>query len=220
MATTIYGDSILKGVRLENGCYTVDRQWTARLEAIFGEGLVNRSRFGCTISKAMAVIRRDGKASYGPDDYAVLEFGGNDCDYNWSDISAAPEKTHLCKTPPEDFVRQYEEAVDLVRESGRTPVILTLPPIDSEKYLRFICRDGLSRENILTWLGDVDAIYRWQEKYSYLVEDIARRKNVRLLDLRKGFSENGAEELLCEDGIHPSRAGQERICRMLCAGVA
>ncbi len=214
MAVTIYGDSILKGVRRENGGYTIDRGWGARLEKAFGTAVVNRSRFGCTIGKAMPIIRRDGEAVYDRGDLAVLEFGGNDCDYRWAEIAAAPGESHICNTPPEEFVRQYEEAVELVRRSGRTPILMTLPPIDSNKYLHFICRDGLNRENILHWLGDVEAIYRWQETYSRLVEEIARRTRTSLIDLRRGFGED-AEALLCEDGIHPSQAGQDRICQML-----
>jgi lysophospholipase L1-like esterase len=100
-------------------------------------------------------------------------------------------------------------------------VLLTLPPIDSRRYLRFICRDGLSRENILRWLGDVDAIYRWQEKYSAMVGAIAAEEGLRVIDLRGCFLRDGhsPEELLCEDGIHPSRLGQSLIFRTLSAAL-
>jgi len=218
MKVTVYGDSILKGVRLEEGQYRMDRSWEERLAASFGLTLQNRSRFGCTIQKALPVIRRDCALPAEGEEHALLELGGNDCDYDWAEISADPERDYDCKTPPRQFVARYREAFALLRESGRVPVILTLPPIHSERYLRFICRGGLSRANILRWLGEVEAISRWQEKYSNLVRAIAAEEGARLIDLRAAFPrEPGAlEKLLCSDGIHPSRAGQELIYDTLC----
>ena len=95
----------------------------------------------------------------------MLELGGNDCDYRWEEIARDPEGSFHCNTPPEEFFRDYAEAVDVLRRSGRTPVILNLPPIHSARYLSFLCRNGLSRDNILRWLGDVEAISRWQEHH-------------------------------------------------------
>lgn len=222
MNITIYGDSILKGILLENGRYRINREWEERFAQSSGTQIKNRSRFGCTIQKALGFIRRDSQKPCEEGEYALLEFGGNDCDYRWSEIAAAPEAAHDCNTPPEQFMREYREAVRLVRESGRIPVMATLPPIHSERYLSFICRDGLSRENILAWLGDVEAISRWQEKYSAMVEEIAKAEGVRLIDLRGAFlrDERGLEALLCADGIHPSREGQGLIYDTLSAGVA
>ncbi len=218
MKVTVYGDSILKGVRLEDGRYVVDREWERRLGERFGADIRNRSRFGCTIRKALTVIRHDCGAEPEGGGLALLEFGGNDCDYRWEEIARDPEGSFRCNTPPEEFYREYGEAVDCLRRSGRTPVVLNLPPIHSEKYLGFLCRNGLSRENILRWLGDVEAISRWQEQYSAMTERLAREKGAPLIDLRGAFPAGGdaLAELTCADGIHPSRAGQGRIYRRLC----
>ena len=213
MNVTVYGDSILKGVLLENGRYVVDHSWEQRLSEDFGLTIRNRSRFGSTIQKAMALIRHDVQTPPEEPEIAVLEFGGNDCDYDWAAISEHPEAAYDCKTPPPLFLERYREAVELLRRSGRIPVVLNLPPIHSEQYLQFICRNGLSRENILRWLGDVEAISRWQEKYSGLTEQAARETGAAVIDVRRAFPPAGAalRELLCADGIHPSRAGQARI---------
>ena len=215
MNITVYGDSILKGVLLENGKYVVNHSWEEQLARDYDLQIRNRSRFGCTIQKAMAVIRRDAETEPAPGEVAVLEFGGNDCDYDWSAISERPDGKFECKTPPDLFWEQYREAIDLLRESGRTPVVLNLPPIHSEQYLRYICLNGLSRDNILRWLGDVEAISRWQEKYSRMTEAAAGDKHVPVIDVRRFFPAAGPalRELLCADGIHPSRSGQGRICQ-------
>ena len=104
-----------------------------------------------------------------------------------------------------------------LRESGRKVFLSSLPPINSELYLRFLCRDGLSRENIVHWLGDVEHIYRWQESYSRMVERLAREERVPLIDLRGAFlrDDRRPEALLCADGIHPSMLGQGLIFETL-----
>ena len=221
MKVKVYGDSIFKGVLLEGGKYVVNRFWETQLAARFHLSIQNLARFGCTIPKILPVIRRDSQDKCTEEEIAVLELGGNDCDYDWARISQDPDAEYDCKTPPAEFIQEYREAVRLIKKSGRTPTLMTLPPIHSERYLGFICRNGLSRANILRWLGDVDAIYRWQDKYSQMVEQVATEENTRLIDLRKAFPRDAKslEPYLCDDGIHPSRLGQELIFDTLCASL-
>ncbi len=217
MNVTVYGDSILRGVRFQDGRYLIDHSWENSLADEFGLQITNRSRFGNTIGKAMPRIEQDSAAPGAGEEYALLELGGNDCDYDWAAIAAAPEAEHVCKTPPGAFLAAYRRAIRLLRESGRRVVLASLPPINSELYLRFLCRDGLSRENILRWLGDVEHIYRWQESYSGMVEQLARTERVPLIDLRGAFlrDDRRPEALLCADGIHPSMLGQGLIFETL-----
>ena len=216
MNITVYGDSILKGVRLEDQKYLVDREWEQLLSRRFGWEIRNRSRFGSTLQKGMAVMRHDLENSPAGG-FAVLEFGGNDCDHDWAAIAADTAGDHSPKTQPELFYERYREAIALVRRGGRTPVVLTLPPIHSEKYLSFLCRGGLSRENILAWMGGLERIARWQKSYSDLAAKAARAEGARLIDLRAAFPEEPdlVRPLVGEDGIHPSRLGQWLICRTL-----
>ena len=213
MNVTVYGDSILRGVRFQNGRYVIDHSWETRLAEKYGLSITNRSRFGNTIQKAMPRIESDSRTRCGEEEYALLELGGNDCDYDWAAISGAPEAEHKCKTPPQTFLELYRRAVEMLRASGRKVVLASLPPIHSERYLRFLCRDGLSRENIVRWLGDVEHIYRWQASYSAMVEELARDERAPMIDLRGAFLRDNRrpEALLCADGIHPSMQGQGLI---------
>ncbi|MBE7002780.1 MAG: SGNH/GDSL hydrolase family protein [Ruminococcaceae bacterium] len=221
MNVTVYGDSILKGVLLEGGRYIVEHGWEQKLAERFGLHVENRSRFGCTIRKALERIRKDAETVCDGTEYALLEFGGNDCDFDWAEVSAAPEGEHNCKTPPQLFLDVYRRAIRLLRDAGRTPVLTTLPPINAELYLRFLCRDGLSRENIVRWLGDVERIYRWQENYSQMAEQLSREESTPLIDLRRPFLQDARppKALLCADGIHPSRLGQGLIYETFCAAL-
>ena len=212
MKITVYGDSILKGVVLEDGKYRMERGWEKRLAQEYGLEIRNKAHFGNTLGRAMPQIEKD-CAERCDGELAVLEFGGNDCDFDWAAIADDPDGRYVCKTPLTDFEALYRRAIRNVENSGRTAIVLTLPPIHAQRYLDFICRNGLSKGNILRWLGDVEAIYRWQRDYSDTVSRIAADMGVRMIDLSRFFLRDGRspEELLCDDGIHPSRIGQGLI---------
>ena len=55
-----------------------------------------------------------------------------------------------------------------------------------------------------------------------MVTALAAEQGTELIDLRRAFASDGRspEELLCADGIHPSRSGQAVIYQALCAGAA
>lgn len=213
MQATIFGDSILKAVLYENGKYRMNMEPEREFSAESGIQIHNHARFGCTIRKAIRWIRRDCEESGKPEDSVVLEFGGNDCDYDWARISQNPVLRIQCKTPPEEFAALYREALALIRQSGRRPVAMTLPPIHSLRYLNFVCKNGLLKENLLRWLGDAGAIGRRQRLYSELALQVAREEQAEVIDLRAAFpqDETALAELLCEDGIHPNQKGQARI---------
>lgn len=67
-------------------------------------------------------------------DLLLLEYGGNDSDYDWPQIAAAPKEEHFPKTMLSVFERAYGELISLGRSLGMQPVIMTLPPIDAQKY--------------------------------------------------------------------------------------
>ena len=210
----IFGDSIMKGVVLSESDARYKISSVLGIDALavrFGLSIDNRSRFGCTLEKGLGVLRRTMEKE--PDCGAViLEYGGNDCDFDWERVAASPEAEHQPHTPIERFTELYAGAIEYLREKGVVPVLTTLPPLCAERYLSWICRNGLSRESILSWLGDTNAIYRYQERYSRAVEQLAERFSTPLIDPRSAFlAERKMEALFCSDGIHPNEQGQQII---------
>ena len=68
--------------------------------------------------------------------------------------------------------------IEQVKTMGKTPVLLSLPPIDSARYLRHISR-GLSEENILKWMqNDRQYITNWHERYNIEVFNTAIENNI------------------------------------------
>ena len=148
-------------------------------------------------------------------DYTLLEFGGNDCDYKWEEISEHPQKEHLCNTPIPVFREQYLALINLVKQNNGNPVLLSIPPIDSARYFKWVSK-GLNPANILSFLGEVEAIYKWQEKYNTIVLEVAEACKVPLIDIRNSFLESGDyRDYLCEDGIHPNEKGHLLIAKSM-----
>ena len=211
---TVWGDSVMRGVvyNEEKDRYTLLEENSADgASRRLGLTLNNRARMGCTVTKGLAILKKDLQAGV-EGDAALIEFGGNDCDYHWEQIAADPDKDHQPKTPLSLFTAQLREMVRLVRERGMAPVMMTLPPIDAQRYFRFFTRGGLSKENILRWLGDVQHIYRWHERYNATVVQVAEECGCPLAGVREAFlCERRVGDLLCADGIHPNRQGHALI---------
>lgn len=210
----VWGDSVMRGVvyNEEKDRYALLSETSADAASRrLGLALVNRARMGCTVTKGLSILKKDLQAGVGGA-AALIEFGGNDCDYDWAQVAAAPEADHQPKTPLALFTAQLREMVRLVREKGILPVMMTLPPIDAQRYFRFFTRNGLNKENILRWLGDVQHIYRWHERYNAAVVQVAEECGVPLAGVREAFlCERRVGDLLCADGIHPNRQGHALI---------
>lgn len=210
MLLSIFGDSIMAGVIQEDGRYSRCKDQFQRLEQECGAELDNHSRFGSTVVKGYERLEKFlSRGSLGK--YTLVEYGGNDCAFDWSEVAGDPDGEHSCVVPMEQFSRQYEQMLLAVREAGSEPVAATLPPISSRRYLAHICKDGLDSSAILHWLGDLEAISRWQADYSAMVKRVAEKLGCKILDLRSAFPQSGPEleEYLCQDGIHPNRRGQQ-----------
>lgn len=212
----VIGDSIGKGVILHplTSRYELIKLNIEKLLGLNKVDIRNYSSFGCTVAKALAKVKRYGKelAKYSN---VFLEVGGNDCDFSWAEIAANPRETHVPKTPLVEFKDLYEQTVAEILRNGGNPIVLTLPPLEPKRFLDWVSR-GIDRDTILTWLGDVDMIYRWQEMYNIEVMLLARKMEVPLIDIRRAFLQrNRYWDLICADGIHPNQEGYDLIYRTI-----
>ena len=209
----LFGDSIGKGVVLDTirGRYMLlKNSFSALFSSNTGISIQNYSKFGCTVTTGKKIIERN-QAKLSSFKYTILEFGGNDCDFDWEAISQNPDLHHTPKTELEQFESCYEEIIDFVTSIGSKPILLSLPPLDAKRYFAWISKDR-NAGKILHWLGDVEHIYRWHEMYSLAVTRLAAIKNVPLLDIRSTFLRvRNYFGLLCDDGIHPNEEGHRFI---------
>ncbi len=213
----VFGDSIARGVVFdkEKGRYVFLKDSFANLFASSAEvELKNFAKFGCTISKGEEIVAANLDEAADAD-ITVLEFGGNDCDLNWSEISKNPEIAHFPKTVCEDFISKYIEIVQKIKNAGGQPIILSLPPLSAKNFFEHVSK-GLSKENILKFLGNVEYIYRWHESYNMSVFRVGVLTQTPVLDIRSLFlSDRNYETLICEDGMHPNEKGHEIIFKKI-----
>ena len=211
----VFGDSILRGIQVnvQNMRYHISNNIDLdMLSKKFSLSIVNHSRFGCTITKGRRNLEKF-LSGGGSCDAVVMDFGGNDCDYDWEKISDNPEADHDPKMPLNAFVDSYLGIIKTLTDQGIKPILTNLPPLDPQRFFDWFCA-GFNKNNIMTWLGDVNAIYRHQEHYSHHVEKIAKETGSPIVDLRGAFlTHKNIDQLLCEDGVHPNTAGQEVITR-------
>jgi len=213
----VWGDSVLKGVvqdALTRKYSVVSGAGIGGAAADLGISLINRSHFGFTVSRGKEALKKD--LSRGIDcEAAILEYGGNDCDFDWAAIAKSPNDQHLPNTPLEQFIAELRELVEMVQKRGIRPILMSLPPLVPERYFRHITAPAGTADTIETWLGDVGYLYRWHELYSNAIVRLAGELDVLLLDVRSAFlGQRGYQRLLCEDGIHPSAQGQSVIGRV------
>ncbi len=209
----IYGDSIMKGTILDAGYryHAIMNEYLVKLYDRFGIEAENRARFGITVQRGHSILLRD--IDEGLDcELALVEFGGNDSDFKWNEISMEPDKEHLPLTSMADFKQNIASMTEELRAQGVQPIMMTLPPIEPNRYLDFVSRNGNSRENILKWLGYVEKIYETHKSYSDAVAEIAQERMVPLVDVRSAFPSGDAlGEYMCIDGVHPDKKGYQLI---------
>ncbi len=213
-----FGDSVLKGVILENNKYKVSKDNFVNIcEDILGIKIENKAKFGSTIETGEKSIHKNlelikncnGK-------YVVMEFGGNDCDYNWKEISENPDGNHKPNSEIKDFIELYTELINEIKKKGKIPVLLSLPPIDCNKYFNRITKN-LNENNILSWMdGNKQFLTNWHERYNIEVFKLAINNNLPIIDITSKFlEEKHYERLLCEDGIHPNEEGHKIIAQSI-----
>lgn len=205
----VLGDSILKGVVFDDlrSRYVILRDnCITALSKLLPVPTVNHARMGQTAPEAERALEPDDLA---PGGLALIEFGGNDCDMPWKEIASHPDREYQAKTPLPQFVAALERLVCRVRSAGMFATLVIPTPLDADRYFRWISRN-LNPSAILSYLGDVQRIYRWQERYANAVAETAAKLQCPLINLRKAFLEHPRFcDLLCVDGIHPNARGHE-----------
>ena len=150
---------------------------------------------------------------------AVIEFGGNDCDLDWKAASEQPEVAQQGRVPLKAFGENLKRMIACARGAGMEPVLVTPPPLVAKRYFDWVSRN-LNPARILDYLGDVEHIYRWQERYALMIRNVAREENARLLDVRDAFlAQPRMTDMICIDGIHPNEKGHAMLFDVLSAEV-
>ena len=214
-----FGDSIMKGIVTDQ--QRLDRDTIKYI--ISDGGFANRigcpvrnlSRFGSTVIAGQRHLQRH-LAEIHPGDKVVLEFGGNDCNYDWSAVAADPTGHYSPTVSLRDFRTIYEQMIRCIRGVGAEPVLLSLPPLLPPRFFDFVSQ-GLNAANILAWLGgDVNTTANWHEQYNLEVFKTGTRHGVEVIDISSIFlAQRGLDDYYCIDGMHPNERGHALIAEAI-----
>lgn len=217
-----FGDSVLKGIVFDKKTekyQQIENSFANLSCSTFGIPITNFGKFGSTIETVEKSFMRyyDRLNDF---QYIVFECGGNDCDHNWKEIAENPGGLHYPRCTIPEFTEKYNYLINKVKEMGKVPILLSLPPIDAERYLNTLSK-SLNKENIMDWMdGCVQYITNWHERYNLEVFKIARDNSVDIIDITTVFLDmKDYRTYLCDDGIHPNEKGHSLIAETINAYV-
>lgn len=215
------GDSIIKGVVLNiesNGKlhYAMsDRNIVDQVANKTNHEAINLGKMGCTIETGERILDRH-LGNIENAQYALLCYGGNDSDYNWRAIAQSPRGEHQPKTPISVFEKTYARIIDKVRQAGLTPIVMSMPAMDAERYYQFFTSvfSDEEKRNVSRWLKNgTDAIWAGHELYNDAIKRVAAATDAMLVNVSKAFSQ--PDKYLCIDGIHVNAMGQTKIAAVI-----
>jgi len=213
-----YGDSITKGIIYDDNkskYANLKENFTSIIENKIKGPVYNAGKFGSTIIRGALKMYND-VIKKSPD-MVLVEFGGNDCDYNWNEIAKNPEMEYKPNTDIYTFRETLLSMIDTLKNNHILPVLMTLPPLDPLKYFNWIAKeDSTSEKNILHWLGTKDRLFTWHNSYSKMITEVANETGTVLIDVRSEFlKHHDYTKFLCKDGIHPNIDGQSLIATVI-----
>ena len=214
----VYGDSISRGVIYDNEkqSYSLLLESFTNLVRDHLKGVVlNAAKFGSTIIDGLQRLQRD--VLRRRPDIVLIEFGGNDCDYQWDRIAEDGTADHHPNTECSAFYDTLTGLVTKLNEMKIVPVLVSLPPLDPDKYFRWISHNSeQAKTNILQFIGSISHIYAWHERYNAAILRVAEETKTRLIDIRSAFlQEDDYTKLICADGIHPNKEGHKVIAEKI-----
>ncbi|OZB94453.1 SGNH/GDSL hydrolase family protein [Paenibacillus sp. XY044] len=210
----VSGDSISKGVvydETRSKYVILEDNYVSLLQGKLKGAVKNTARFGNTLIKGIGSLKKEilkDKPSM-----VLIEYGGNDCDFNWNEIASNPDAEHRPKTDFSLFEKMLTDTVNFLKSQSITPVLMSLPPLNADKYFKWVSRDNPEAEqNIMKFLGSVTKIYWWQERYNSTILKVSELTKTKYIDVRGAFlAHPDFTQFICSDGIHPNRDGHRII---------
>ena len=207
MKLVVFCDSILKGVitipNSEKLFDTTENDSLSLAQKELGFELDNRSIYGNITSKGLVKLQKFYEKG-GQADFCVIEFGSNDCDYDWG--------TLVQKVPLEDYLANLAAMIKLCRDHKVTPLMMGLIPYVCDDWFKTIIK-GQNEAAILDFLGgSPEQLGKNQLIYKNAQADFVQENKVQFLDPWPIFQDH--KELMCYDGIHPNEQGYQLLSKV------
>lgn len=218
---TIFGDSIAKGVFLNNlKIQKITPNAAEIVEDNFGVKITNNSMFGQTLKRIYEKgIIENYILNINPfqKNLAVIALGGNDSDYCWEEVEKLPNYSHSPKTMLFEYDQMLNDIIQKLKANNVQVVVCSLFPIDSNRYFNNVLAKKYDSQKIMEFFnGDITNIARHQEIFNIECMKIALKNGCEFLDYRSQLLNlRNFLDYLCDDGIHPNQMGQKFIAEYI-----
>ncbi|WP_433750937.1 SGNH/GDSL hydrolase family protein [Falsibacillus pallidus] len=206
------GDSITRGVSFTGGRLRIMKEnYPSLLQQNFvqtGKEQIEIINKGVFNDNSDSLIKRvDKDVILEQPDFALLNIGGNDCDFNWGKVAEEPDSPHEPTVPIERYLKNVSQLIDTLKTADITPIVLTLPPLDPVRYYKNIAsRFGTS---ISHWINTVGGIEHWHGSYNRSLNMLLdQMDSIKRIDVRSYIKKAGdLASLISDDGIHLTKKG-------------
>ncbi|MGD6818006.1 SGNH/GDSL hydrolase family protein [Metabacillus sp. 84] len=217
MKIICFGDSLTRGVSFVKGRLRIIRRNYPHYleETLLSSGkpprtVINKGVFNDDSDSLLKRLEKDVLEE--EPDYAIIGIGGNDCNFDWKEVTKNPEAEHLPIVPLSRYLSNVNMMISRLQEAGITPIILTLPPLDPVRYYYYLYNQyGSSIGHLISLKGGMEY---WHGMYNLRLIELAQERKAAVIDVRTALYQAGPlSELISEDGIHLTSAGYKVVGR-------
>ncbi|MBL5772453.1 SGNH/GDSL hydrolase family protein [Bacillus sporothermodurans] len=217
MKIICFGDSLTRGVSVVKGRLRIIKEnYPSFLQAFFLSNnrenveVVNKGVFNDNSDLLMARLTKD--VINEKPDYTIIGIGGNDCNFKWNEVAEHPDETHEPIVPIDRYLDNVKTMISIVKDSGITPIIMSMPPLDPVRYYKFIAdKYGPS---ISHWISSLGGIEHWHGLYNRSLNKLVSDIDVIKIDVRTAIKQAGELiDLISDDGIHLTSTGYKALSR-------
>ncbi len=211
-----YGDSVIRGKTWLQGSLTpfdtennFVKYCRSYLDSL-GMEIINKGKNGLTSDIACKEL--DNEVLKLKPNYLVLEIGGNDCNFNWKEVSKNPYLDHPPALSTNDLATNLNNIIDRLIENSITVILLTPPPLDENKYLQLL--NHYFGNNIDLFIKTKGGIALWHKKYVETIRAVAVERKTFFIDIYAEFEKTNLQEhLVALDGLHPTEKGYQLMAQ-------
>lgn len=217
MRMICFGDSITRGVTLQGTRLRIVKETFPKLlqQQFEDIDIINKGVFN---DNSRCLLERLGKHIVAENPNIVLiEIGGNDCVFNWQEVSKRPMDEHAATVPLPQFMENVKAICDKVRALDAQPILLALPPLDAARYYTYLTT--LFGNDISHWICRTGGISEWHARYNEALVQLSHDCHVPMIDTRTPFYARPINEVICDDGIHPTAEGYALMAETIAEAV-
>lgn len=202
----LYGDNLLKGTIFntsEKKYQILENNFVNLVKSTLQLTLLNRSQSKIMINSAVRAFSKY-SLEIKKYTYVLLSFGNEESNLDWNKLFDQHKKA-TPKMSLKMFRSYYVKLIRTIQKRHKTPVLLSLPPINADIVFENAC----SMYNKIGLVKNLkQTISQWHQIYNLEIFKIARDLDIPIIDITSCFlKKDNYRSFLGSDGIYPNRQG-------------